>query len=584
MKDYAFLILLSVGAALIAFRPGVAIAQTELRRDTSIERALAGGQTHSYRVPLQDGQFMLAVVDQRGIDVVVQVFDPEGTLIDEIDSPNGTHGPEPISLFTQTTGDYRIEVRPLEEQPEAPGRYAMNIERLEAIAATPTGKIDQLLALWNKPDSPGAALAVIQDGEIIHQRGYGSANLEYGIPITPATVFHVASVSKQFTAFAIAMLAAQGKLSLDDEVRTYLPEMPDFGETITLRHLVHHTSGLRDQWNLLALAGWRLDDVITRDHILKTVEHQKDLNFAPGDEIVYCNTGYTLLAEIVERVTGQTFRAWTTEHLFEPLGMTNTHFHDDHEMVVPNRAYSYARGPEGQFKKAVLSYANAGATSLFTTVEDLAAWVHNLDTGTVGGTDVIDWMHNDRVVLNSGDTLGYAFGLSIGEYKGLRTVGHSGGDAGFRSYLVRFPDQGFAVAVLGNLASFNPRGSAMEIAELYLSDQMAADEPETGTPSSPEVQDSPFTLSTDQLSEFTGAYYSDELGTTYTIVVENDRLVARHRRHEDIALTPKAVDAFTGDAWFFSRVSYTRNERDEITGLRVSSGRVRDLRFEKQMR
>ena len=217
-------------------------------------------------------------------------------------------------------------------------------------------------------------------------------------------------------------------------------------------------------------------------------------------------------------------------------------------------------------------------------MEDLAAWVHNLDTGTVGGADVIDWMHNDRVVLNSGDTLGYALGLSIGEYKGLRIVGHSGGDAGFRSYLVRFPDQGFAVAVLSNLASFNPRGLAMEVAEIYLADQMASDEPETGTPPLSDAQEPPPTLSPDQLSEFVGTYYSDELGTAYTIVVENDRLVARHRRHENIALTPTAVDAFTGDAWFFRQVSYTRNEHNKITGFGVSNGRVRDLRFEKQTR
>lgn len=192
-------------------------------------------------------------------------------------------------------------------------------------------KVDKLFTEWNKPDSPGAALAVIKDGSVIYKNGYGSANLEYNIPITPSTIFHVASVSKQFTAFAVVMLADQGKLSLDDDIRKHLPEIPDFGKTVTIQHLVHHISGMRDQWELLAMAGWRLDDVITKEHILTMVRHQRELNFNPGDEHMYCNTGYTLLAEIVERVTGQSFSEWTKANLFKPLGMVNT---QDRKSVV----------------------------------------------------------------------------------------------------------------------------------------------------------------------------------------------------------------------------------------------------------
>src|SRR6185436_1924774 len=235
-----------------------------------------------------------------------------------------------------------------------------------------TSKVDKLFANWDKPDSPGAALIVVKDGAVVYKRGYGSANLEYNIPITPATVFHVASVSKQFTAFAITMLAKAGKLSLDDDIHKYLTELPDFGQKITIRHLLHHTSGLRDQWELLAMAGWRLDDVITKEHILKMVRHQKELNFSPGQEYLYCNTGYTLLAVIVERITGQSFREYMQETIFKPLNMTGTHFHDDHEMIVKNRAYSYRPYGPQDFKLSALNYANVGATSLFTTVEDMA--------------------------------------------------------------------------------------------------------------------------------------------------------------------------------------------------------------------
>ncbi len=234
-------------------------------------------------------------------------------------------------------------------------------------------KIDALFTEHDAWDRPGLAISVVRDGDLQYARGYGCANLEYDIPITPATVFHVASVSKQFTSFSIVLLAEEGKLALDDDVHKYLPDdVPDFGPTITLRHLMSHTSGIRDQWALLAMAGWRLDDVITREHILKLMRRQQDLNFEPGAEYLYSNMGYTLLAEVVAKVSGQSFREFTAERIFKPLGMTHTHFHDDHEEIVPNRAYSYAPDGDG-FHKSVLSYANVGATSLFTTAEDLCA-------------------------------------------------------------------------------------------------------------------------------------------------------------------------------------------------------------------
>jgi len=205
-------------------------------------------------------------------------------------------------------------------------------------------QLDELFSEWNLPDSPGAAVAVIRDGAVIFRKDYGMANLEYGIPITPKTVFHAASVSKQFTAYAVALLAEQGKLSLGDDIHKYLPELPDFGGVITIRHLLHHTSGLRDQLELAAMAGFRLDDVISQDQILKLVHHQHALNFVPGSEYLYCNTGYTLLAEIVAKVTGISFRDWTRENIFLPLGMLKTQFRDDYTQVVADAACSYEPG------------------------------------------------------------------------------------------------------------------------------------------------------------------------------------------------------------------------------------------------
>jgi CubicO group peptidase (beta-lactamase class C family) len=246
-------------------------------------------------------------------------------------------------------------------------------------------RADKLFAAYDKPDSPGCALAVIKDGTVLHKRGFGRANLETDAPITPGTVFHVASVSKQFTAFAILLLAKDGKLSLDDDVRKHIPELADFGKTVTIRHLIHHTSGLRDQWRLLKMAGWRMEDVITERDILDLVFRQKELNFAPGAEYLYSNTGYTLLAVIVARVSKQSFREFTQERIFKPLAMTSTHFHDDHRQIVKNRAYSYRPARRGaEFELVPLQYANVGATSLFTTVEDLTKWDRNFYDAKVG--------------------------------------------------------------------------------------------------------------------------------------------------------------------------------------------------------
>jgi CubicO group peptidase (beta-lactamase class C family) len=656
------------------------MAQDEptLRPNHPIEGEMTGQDVRAFRVDLEAGQFLFLTVEQQGIDVMLQVTGPDGDTVAEVDSPNGRWGPEPLVLYPERTGEYRVELTPFDPEGADPGRYTASVVRLEAAATTPAGRVDQMFAPWDDPDAPGASIAVIQDGEIVHEAGYGSAQLEYGVPITPSTIFHVASVSKQFTAFAVAMLADQGKLSLDDDIREYLPEMPDFGHTITIRHLIHHTSGLRDQWNLLVMGGWRMDDVITREQVLRVMTHQRELNFPPGEELVYCNTGYTLLAEIVARVSEQSFPEWTAENIFEPLGMTSTHFHYDHQFVVPGRAYSYGNDTQrGGFRKSVLSYANVGATSLFTTVGDLAKWSDNLDDGTVGGEQVIEQILT-RAVLNDGDTVGYAFGLGIGTYRGLPTVSHGGADAGFRSVLMKFPEQDFAIAILSNLSAFNPTGMAQQVAGVYLADEIAeaeamlaaaaSDEPSeeaeeesistavdpavleqyagqyvlpegivltitvadgqlmAQAPGAPPVEmvhdaDHTFhvvtppvrvTFITDDdgrvpaitvsdgmeearaprlaafdpdnvdLEQYEGVFYSPELETMYTLVVDEDQLEARHIRHDPATLRPEAADRFRGSEFYLQQVRFERDAAGEVIALRVSNGRVRNLLFEKR--
>ncbi|MGI9610541.1 MAG: serine hydrolase domain-containing protein [Acidimicrobiia bacterium] len=446
-----------------------------------------------------------------------------------------------------------------------------------------TSAIDAVFSKWDQADSPGVSVAVMRRGEIIFSRGYGSAQLEYEVPITPATVFHAASVSKQFTAMAIALLAAEGTLSLDDEIQTHLTYVPRFDQRVTVRQLIHHTSGIRDQWELLAMAGWRLDDVITMDHIRSMVRHQRELNFEPNSEHLYSNMGYTLLAEIVAAVSGQSFAEFTQTRIFEPLGMSETHFHDDHQMIVRHRAYSYTPGDAGGYRNAVLSFANAGATSLFTTAEDLVRWLDNFRHARVGGPAVIEQMQ-ERAVLNDGDRISYAHGVMIGTYRGTNTVFHGGADAGFRSYIVWFEEPAVGIAVLTNFGSIQPQRLAHEVADVVMSDVFQ----EATVASSPREEERgrgarlPFAAFSDrELADYAGVYYSEGLGTFYTVEVEADTLVARHRRHGDIPLSYVEEDEFRGNRWFFHQVKFER-KADLVTGLRVTGSRVRNLWFAKQ--
>ena len=284
---------------------------------------------------------------------------------------------------------------------------------------TTTRAVDRVFAAWQSTDGPGCALGVSRNGRAVYEHGYGMANLETGTPITPSSIFHVASVSKQFTAAAIMLLARDGKLSLDDDVRKYIPELPDYGVRITIRHLLTHTSGLRDQWNLLALARGRFEeDRITEADVMDIVPRQKALNFTPGAEYLYSNTGYTLAAVIVKRVSGKSLREFADERIFRPLGMTSTHFHDDYTMLVPGRTSAYASRGSG-WRVSIPNYDTYGATSLFTTVGDLLKWEANFDAPVVGDRALLDQMQTSGRLTHFVAGLGTS-GTFIGTGRRLR--------------------------------------------------------------------------------------------------------------------------------------------------------------------
>jgi CubicO group peptidase (beta-lactamase class C family) len=527
---------------------------------------------------------------------------------------------------------------------------------------SPTKRVDELFQSMDTTVSPGCALAVMKDSRIIYERGYGMADLDHNVPITPKTVFHVASMSKQFTAASVLMLAQEGKLSLDDPVRKYIPELPDFGTPVTVRQLIHHTSGLRDQWDLLGLAGWRYSlDLITDDDVLSVVTRQKDLNFTPGSKHLYSNTGYTLLAQIVKIVSAQSLREFTTERIFNPLDMKDTHFRDDHAEIIKNMAYGYEPAKK-TFRVSITNFDTVGATSLLTTVEDLAKWDENFYHPAVGGDALIQKML-ERGKLTNGEQLDYASGLVIGKYRGLATVDHGGADAGYRSDMIRFPDRHFSVACLCNLASANPSELARKVAEIYLAADLKPEEKpredtdkpvtltaeqlstKTGTylnadddqvlrlavkdgklevgrgdqsyelkalsenrfrlliapvdltfersdPGGPQqiviksgdgeldrfAAVPSFSPSASQLDDYTGIYSSEEIEPLYRIRLENGGLVLHRLRNKPDMLHPVTLDLFTVS---IGSIRFTRSSGGKISGFTLSTGRIKNLRFEK---
>lgn len=623
-----------------------------------VERQISGTQKHRFKISLTKDQFAEFSLLQKDTDLMITTFDTRGEKLNLFDL-TGKGSEELATITPDTTGTYMLEIQSFTDSSKV-ADYSFEVKAISPKAQTPSQKVDQYLARWDSKTSPGLAVAVVKNGELVHSKGVGLANLEYDIPITTNTVFEVASISKQFAAFSILLLADEGKLSIDDEVRKYLPELSNFGRKITLRHLLHHTSGLRQQDVLQELAGWQQDDIATQAQALKLLSMQQDLNFEPGDRFEYSNSGYFLLAQIVSRVSGQSFAEFTKNRIFKPLGMNNSAFPTDYREVIKNKAYSYQLSDHG-FAKSVLISNMVGSTGLTTTVEDLAKWAANFEQPTVGNLSVIRRMKTPNV-FNNGETINYAFGQVIDAYRGSEALGHGGTIAGYRTFLLRIPSQKLSVVVLANMPYLNPLNIAYEIADFYL-------------PELPQRQLKPESLSTEtlasytgdfellggliytitqedqqlylqimggakqplthlagnefsfgnegrklrigsvntsnveqitlvegiyggqtligqrvvipsvnaesvDLAEFTGRFYSQELDTTYELVLENKQLKAKNLRSE-VYLSPFDTDIFSGSAGFFLRAQFKRNKSADIIGLEVTGTLINKIKFVK---
>ena len=403
--------------------------------------------------------------------------------------------------------------------------------------------VDRVFAQWDDPGSPGCALGVVRDGRLVYERGYGMANLDYDIPNGPSMVYYIGSDSKQFTAAAVAMLALRGQLSLDDDVRKYFPELPDYGAPVRIRHLIHHTSGIRDIYTLMSLRGDRLEDVFPDSQALALIARQRGLAFPPGSAYSYSNSGYFLLAQLVKRVSGRSLREFADAEIFKPLGMTSTHFHDDPGHVMKNRAMSYERNANGGFRISYLqNFDKVGAGGLYSTVRDLQRWDQNYYSHKVGGEALQALIHT-RGVLTNGDTLPYAFGNNVTTYRGLRTVEHGGSMMGYKAYIARYPDQQLTVLTTCNLGSIDPGPLAHSVATVFLSGMMGPEPKKVAAPAAAAFVTAPFARPVEDAARYVGEYYSDDLDVIFRIVRREDGSLRLFIPRQ----SPQLLDSQVGD-------------------------------------
>lgn len=523
-------------------------------------------------------------------------------------------------------------------------------------------KVDAFLSQWDKNDLPGCSVGAVKDGRLVYKRAFGMANLDYDVPNTTSTLFNLASASKPFTAASIALLAQQKRLSLDDDIRKYVPEMPKYDETISIRHLIHHTSGIREFSALVFFGGGSVDNALNDKAILNMLARQKNISFKPGEKHQYSNSNYHLLGIIVGRVSGKSLRAFAEENIFKPLGMKNTRFFDNRNEVVKNRAAGYMVGQDKSISVRSSLFDLVGGGGVLTTVEDLYLWDQNFYEPKIGNKELIELLTSPGT-LNSGEKMDYAFGLFLNKYRGLPVFKHSGNMQGYRAQTVTFPEQKFTAIALCNNMAILPSAIVEKLADIYLEGQLKSEVPsqkkvaenlppaialpekealryagiyanlETGkvfklglkdgklinsgllqyeipvmpisenrlllvagtnvTELNPVFNKSgtiseikiltksgkpvifvpvkPPLDSPQQLSEYAGTYYSDELDADYKISLKGNNLSVQISENLEPQLTAAYADVFTTGGGQIN-LSFTRDDKGKITGFVFNSG------------
>ena len=384
-------------------------------------------------------------------------------------------------------------------------------------------EIDTFFKQLFKQNVPGGAIGIIKDGELMYSKGYGIADLEHDIKINSSSVFNTCSISKEFVSFSLLLLEEQGKLNLDDTVQTYLPDFPEYDAPLTIRHFINHTSGIRDVKELIHLKGKNIFDNLEPEEVYTLIKHQKALEFSPGDKFAWSNSDYFILSMIIEKVSGQSLKTFTQEHIFGPLGMKNTLFYDDNTDLIKNRVFSYnKKNAEDGFDNVIMRFHLVGSFGAYSTIEDLFLWDQNFYNNKLGkgGQKIIKNMHEEGL-LNNGESSGYAHSMTINNYKGLKTVGHGGSFAGYRSVILRFPDEKVSVIILANRGDAEPWVLAYHVADVLLKEKFIAVSKKTETKTvNPEITPIKEKFS---LAQITGNY-EREPGSLFKFSIKNDSL------------------------------------------------------------
>jgi CubicO group peptidase (beta-lactamase class C family) len=413
-------------------------------------------------------------------------------------------------------------------------------------------KVDAIFQEYNNSEGPGCAIAVISNGKTILKKSYGMANLEQETPISPTTVFDIASLSKQFTGYAISSLIQEGKISENDDIRKYLPYVPDFGKTITINHLLHHTSGLRDWPETLGLVGWRSADVCSFDDIIRMVQHQKDLDFEPGTRFSYSNTGYNLLAAIIEAVSGKTLEDWLHENLFSHLKMSTAQIPNNHTVIIKNLAHSYVL-KENNFVKSPDLLTAFGSSSLFTSLNDMTRWAIHFDEQINLKNPVYSRMLEAGKLI-TGDTVYYGFGIGLNKEGEPRRVAHTGGWVGFRSMITFYPDEHFSVIVLSNSGNFNSRAFSQKIVDIMHQREVVSEESVIDFKHIPDVN-----VEKKLEEKYQGTY---QLGSNWyiTIAKENGRLMCRTNGEGQCLMAAKSDSTYWVEA-YTSTITFVNDDK-----------------------
>ena len=509
---------------------------SRLQVGTPVRATLAADGTLRYELNLPKSRFVAGRVDQDGVDATVTITGPAGRRVLRA-ARVGRGGPETFAFATDTAGRYLIEVTPATAGKG--GAVRVQLTRSDPVATTPQGKVDQAAAQLYK-DTPGAVVGVIKGGKLAFVKGYGAADLTYGMPFTAETPTNIGSSSKQFTGFALALLASRGKLSLDDDVRKHIPELKDFGKKITVRHLLSHTTGYREFINTLIIEGRQVleGDYIAPDEVIKVINRQPTLQNEPGAEFNYNNSAFALATIVLERVTGRPFSEWMREEVFLPLGMTKTWVRANPGQIIPRRSNGYIPG-EGGFREVRDLHGSAGAGGIYTTPADVAKWLGNFKTGELGGPAVIKEM-TTSFVLNDGKPSNYGYGVFLDTNRGLKRWQHGGNDIAHSSTFVYYPDLDAGYVVFSNYQGV-PGGIANVVADAFFGRHMTAPQRPTATASASSGVDVPAAT----LQRYAGKYEMTTLGgLLLTVELQGGQLRLQLPGQPALPLRPTSMTAF----------------------------------------